>query len=44
MNTKNLKRFLLIKLILSVIFLFVIIAVFYFAVYRPISSVAGSLG
>ena len=44
MNPNKVKKFLLIKLVFSVIFFFVIVAIFYFAVYRPMSQINGALG
>lgn len=44
MNPRKLKKFLLIKLVLSVIFFFVTATIFYFAVYCPLSQVTRALG
>ncbi len=44
MNPNKIKKFLLIKLILSVIFFFIIAAIFYFAVYCPMSQINSVLG
>lgn len=43
MNRK-VKKFLLIKLVFSVIFFFITLAIFYFAVYRPMSQINSVLG
>jgi hypothetical protein len=43
MNPKF-KKFLLIKLIASIIFFFIILAFFYFVVYRSMSAVNSALG